>query len=332
MMMRCSYFLVCLFLISASLFVYATFELSPAPVLLWSGKNYFSGQQHLDTISHLDVEKMFQSFLGVSNIQSSLNQYFPKQQEQEQIPEVVVVFIESKLGTNQLSQLNSEQSLSFKHLKDLFRSSTSSMSIPYVISSSLLSGSLINVASELKQHSPSSQIILIKASGSEAFEDLSISHIVKSPFLSIDYLQHNKIFKNGVTDLILVYFDSNNFLEHDQQISSIQDIISTESNGNYISVFTADSSPHSKIKRVFTQQETEDFFGSGSMKNAMFPDDPDAWDDGDFPSFFPIQIFEIILTVIVMLVIAFIGIYCTYSIQTPQRYETPKSKRADHLG
>jgi hypothetical protein len=308
-----------LYLISAT-FAPSTF--STVPLLVWSGDDYFApGSHNPELISNEQLETLFQRVAGLKNQDSVIE--FVKTTS----PEVVVVFVENKLRTDQFSQYarqGANEHQTFNRLRTAFKSSKTSASCPYVLASEYLpiSDVISQTTNDLLQSSPTSTVYIVNDQ-TEAATQTQSGVINRSlvQFLE-DISLGNTIFSNGVTDFVAIHFSPKEettqataLSEDDSYIGTIHQIINKETNGNYIAVFTADTPQEKSIRRIrATKTEDENVEFTASVSNF-------------FSTYFPIQVTFALFTFALLIIILLVGILCTMSIQAPQRFETARARR-----
>jgi len=309
-----------LFLIGANI---APSTFSTVPLLAWSGDNYFAaGSHNPELISNDQLETLFQRVAGLQSQETAIE--FVKSTP----PEVVVVFVENKLRTDQFSQYAQRQDKGehqdFNRLRTAFKSSKSSASCPYVMASEYLplSDVISQTTNDLLQSSPSSSVYIINDQIDP--ETKTQSGVIRKTL--IQFLEEislgNSIFSNGVTDFVTIYFspkDENTLAtslnEDDSYIGTVHQIINKETNGNYIAVFTADTPQEKSIRRVrSTKNEDEVVFLTTSIGNF-------------FTKYFPLEVTLALVSIALLLLILVVGVVCTMNMQSPQRFETPRVRR-----
>jgi len=317
---------------------------SAVPILLWSQNQFFTGnQQHLDTVNKIDIQFLFHATcsMNTETLSSSLNKYLDKN---HQLPEVIVVFVEQKMSTDQLVQVsggyqrNPSTDVPFHHLKTILEAAKSSLVIPYayIQPSAPLTTSLTEFIDSFHTRFSSSAVIVSRSPNSALFAPLISKFTIKTHEELINFLKEEKtIYQNGAPDLIIVALDSNKFAEHDETIRTIDHIVSSKTNGNSISIFTADVPKHSHVQRSHTIEELDHFhvsvskMASGILSGTGTGVDP--YNVGMFDSYFPIQIFEIICVAAIILATVLIGSLCLFFSQTPKTYEVPKKQRVEMM-
>jgi len=308
---------------------------SSVPLLVWSKQNFFEGnQQYLNTISNLDIEKLLQTSVGVeTTIESSVDSLLNSLRSKH--PEVVILFIESNLGTEQLCQLSSAYSRNatdsvFRNLKNSLGSATSSIIFPYTLSgnSFSLSETILEVSLQLHAQQPTASIYLVRPEGGQGLHNLASSPVFesKTPDQLLVELQNAPIYNNGATDLIVVSFNQN-FAQDDAFLGTVEHIVSEKTEGNYLSMFSGLRPTRSRVLRQIQVGNDLDNVTYTGGTGCGSRDVQDAHNCNAYTTFFPIAVFQIIVVVVTLLIIVCFGIICTCSLQTPARFEVPKVKR-----
>jgi len=287
------------------------------------------------------VKSILQSLCSLSTEENPLSQYLKL--PSNEIPEVVVLYLEQRMSTDQLAELSSvyhrlpATSSSFLNLKEALEKAGSRVSVPFVSASSSSSWERISatgLSSLLDLFSakwPQAISILAKAPGSTFLAHLSNKIQTKTPEQLLEFLEKDTtIYTNGVPDLMIVSFDSPKFTDHDRYIGSVQKIINAKTEGNVVSVFTADTPKTTHVLRSYTVEQITYLQGmqdAHPVSKASLPGGATPYNVGAFSSYFPIQVFEIMCVAALAFTIIGTGTYCLFSTQTPQKYETPKKAR-----
>jgi len=226
------------------------------PLVIWSGESYLSGQNIGISVPLVlnDVESTFQSlFLGGSGL---LKNYFSPTLD----PEVVVLFLEQELRSEQLSVYSS----SFTNLKNLLKTEKSSLYAPFVDLELSLDSAVVSLVDTTVSNS--GKVFYV----GDSLPSFAQRRAPSSTVTDIDdfkefILKNSQIFTNSKTDLIIVYLHSgasqDKFKETDLVINSVHTLISS-STTKYVALYTAHSyaDPHlqmdfssSHLKRSLSQ-------------------------------------------------------------------------------
>jgi len=296
--------------------VYSMIE--TAPVFMWSNSQTFTGRnlQEIDVISARVLSKFTQT-------ESPISKYLVQKSEAQ---EVIIVFVEPFLSSEQIPLLSHAYDErpnggAFSNLKKLVETSKSSLVIPYTSSASVGSEFIRSLTASLPNggsvytvgDNTNSNVDSVQLTVAELLEKLGNSNWTP--------------LNNGVTDLIVVHFnaptasnydDSSVRTQYENDDHSIGAITTALEAVNYLAIFTSDSSsvrveshesrsshngPHIK---AFEQR-----FGQ-TFDTLYFTN----WPDGAI---------EAIIIMIPFIFILFIGICCTFCVQSDLKYDAEKT-------
>jgi hypothetical protein len=298
-----------------SVFVVSQSYTYDVPLAVWSGKNYIKGQNVgvSDYVTASEVEDMLRSFFkGESH--SFLTQYVDTSVGS---PEVVLLFAEAQLRSEQLSIYASE----LGQLKDLIRNSESSLSAPFVDMPSAFDINVANIAYQAK----SSGKVFYIGKGSVLLHD--IKHKVPETIVAISedtehtLKRNSAIFSDGVTDFIVIYLpkttaNSEKFKETDKTIRKVNSIVSTYT-PNYVSAYTALAYDNPEFnmefgeKTIITKRYVSYSLQTSNGTNVTNGTVP------VFRQYFGGWFWELVVTLVVLVPLLIIGTYAIDSIQTP---------------
>lgn len=275
---------------------------SPVPLMMWTGGSTKFGEgQNLQTLDSSKVEQVFKNAL-TSGV------------------EVVVVFVEPRMSTENIWETES-----FTNLQEFTKQSATIY--PYVSTEN--KGVAASLAGVLAQSKSSGKIILAEDQSSGFLSSLSVEKVTKQQLLEL-LRKSNAIFNNGVTDVVVVNFDSktdnvfgiganvvSELAQDDQYIKSVVDAVVAKTN-KYLAVFTADKPNRSTVSRTPSEVPPH---GRLALRDNTTPP--------DYTSYFPILMLEVYIAAIVMLIIVFLGILCTCSLQSPARFENPNKHKKE---
>lgn len=251
-----------------------------SPVFFWSGTSYFTSKnaQYLGSTDSHDITDFI-----LSTRTNSLSKFHS---ENAQSPELVVMYIE---------RLSAQHS--FKGLKSILDSATSSLLVPYNYHKSGVSAQFVDELIVRNQK-------VIVAQDDTVSSTASIIHVQRSGLKQ--YLQqHTELFNNGATDYVLVYLPD----QEDSYVSELDAAIKTLSNSNYVAIYATDS-PSSEIMESITAVQVH----VTAVQRDMW-----YYAQGEF---WPVSVWEGILASIVLIVLLLIGVGCTATVQTPNRWGT----------
>lgn len=305
------------------------------PVLMWSDKQLFTKSQVTDTVSTEDIDFALTSLFNKNtNKASKISSVF---NEDATTPEVVILFVESKLRTDQVpfiaSAYGSTPGGSLSHLKSSMEAAKSTLAMPYAAVSgvTLLDQTLL----DLIDQTASGNVFMSSVGGSQLFSRIKQLSSVKSVELSniMSTLQANNAFTNGVADLVIVCFDTtSDFSQHDSIIADLLKSISAK--GNYVAAYTANMPSASNMIWTFEEHNKEEF----ARIVDLYMDEPltDGNGTGNTTNpnsthhkrinYFPGPFLEALLVVAILLTMLFTGACAIFSLQTPDKWEAPKIK------
>jgi len=312
-----------LFVLSSSRFA------ADVPLAIWSGESYLSGQNIGISVPLVlnDVHSTFQSlFLSGSGI---IKNYFSPTLD----PEVVVLFLEPELRSEQLSVHAS----SFTNLKYLLKNEKSSLFAPFVDLEFSLDNTVVslidttitnegNVFYVGESLPPFAQ----RGAPSRTFTDINDFK---------EFITKNTIiFTNSKTDLIIVYLHSDasqdKFKETDLDIKLVHTIISS-STTKYVALYTALSYADPHLKMDFSSSHQKRSLSQETNSSAPVPESgipQPAFNSSPAPSPFSNQtnatipifrqyfggwFWELVIVCSVLIPLLIISVFAIDSIQTP---------------
>jgi len=292
---------------------------STSPLLLWSNTG---------SLSH--VNKQIIEITDVSDIPKS----FQNGQETKggaDIPELLIVFVEPQLTTEQLSLLTHSHlpqtnGGSFSNLKRLMETSKSSTVYPYVTTSDFNTVGTSLITSLVRNLGEAASIVV-------AGDSVSSSGVFRGKFvttISFELLREKlalgkewNLLGNGVTDLLVVKFGSPSFVNtnevkiektyavDDQLFSMVDEALSQTS---YIAMFTSDSPIiHASVEMSFPQSHP-----SLTRFERRFQQTTDL---GNWPD----SVVQALLVSVPLLIILFIGITCTFNVQSDLKFDAERA-------
>jgi len=300
----------------ASVLLHEVFSMTEtAPVFMWSNTQTFTGRniQEIDVISARSLSKFMQT-------ESPISKYMAK----SDAPEIIVLFVEPFYLSSEefplFAHAYDEQPNggAFSNLKALVETSKSSIVIPYTSSASVGSEFIRSLTSSL--------------SGGSVYTVGDINSNIDSPnHLTVAQLTAKlgdskwTPLNNGVTDLIIVHFTEPINSETVETRSSSDDkligeIITAIDAVKYLAVFTSTSASihvENQSRRTTTPN------GGAHLKafEQRFGQNYDTlyftnWPDGAI---------EAIIIMIPFIFILFIGVCCTFCLQSDLKYDAEKA-------
>eukprot|EP01119_Soliformovum_irregulare_P021175 TRINITY_DN69_c0_g1_i1.p1 TRINITY_DN69_c0_g1~~TRINITY_DN69_c0_g1_i1.p1 ORF type:complete len:313 (-),score=80.49 TRINITY_DN69_c0_g1_i1:156-1034(-) len=271
-----------------------------SPVLAWSNINYFTGR-------NLQINEIVST-----NLFNRGSRYV----DDEKKPEVIFIFAEPELRTEQLSLLTHSHSVNpnggaLGNLKALIESySTSSITLPYTSSDNGKIASTI-VDNIVNKYETSSITVSDQESRNKMLKDIT-------------YGQWD-ILKNGKTEVVYVTFQSpsvhgdgasviENYKADDEFIMQVHNALKSQS-VPYAAAFTSQQTgleKHLQSQRALNAARASVIYA-------------DVKEDGSI--YWPSIVNEVILLMAPLLLILVIGICCTAQIQSAYKYEVPDKKK-----
>jgi len=302
-----------------------------SPLLLWSNTNYFTSrnEQIVPLVSTDDIEAAFQQ----SNKENAIKNFVNANVK----PEVIAVFIQPHLKTTELITFSDARNAqpnggAFKNLKRFVETSPSSLVLPYVFSTHNIQerpniGTVI--VDDIIKHLPSSANVIVASNDAEV---ATIKSIEKVKVISLNELSkmahqsHWDILSNGVTDVIVVYLDKADQDNSREVINAGDDymnnIVASLKRANYVAAFTADS-PVDSIHQSFPSTHPVLQRFAASVQQVLDETYVATNDDGLMPD----SIVEALLVMLPFLIILFVGVCCTYNIQSVLKFDAERPKR-----
>jgi len=288
-----------------------------SPVFMWSNTQTFTGRniQEINVIPARALSKFI-------NTESPISQYLTK----SATPEVIIVFVEPFLSSEQIPILAHAYDAQpnggvFSNIKTLVETARSSLVIPYTSSPSVGSEFIRSLTASLIGGS-----VYTVEDGNTNID--SPNHMTASELVKkIESSSWTPLY-NGVTDLIVVHFTapvSSNYddaavqKQYESDDQSVATIVSALGDVNYLAIFTSESG----APRLDSQTRRSVEANGAHMKafNKRFGQSYDTlyttnWPDGAI---------EALIIMIPFIFILFIGICCTFCVQSDLKYDAEKS-------
>jgi len=288
------------------------------PLAVWSGTDYLKGSNRVSQyITPGETEQLIRSFVNRGPFSGILSDYVNFDSNHQ--PEVIVLFIEAQLRSEQLSTYAS----SLTSFKNILKNSPSSLQVPFVDMSSAFDGHVIQIVKSINEATGK---VYYFGKGSHLLQDILQLNpntvIGLKPDFENTIKKNSKIFTNGVTDLILVYFSAHHespdkFAETDSVITNVHTLISSHTS-DYVSVYTALAYDNpefnyefggDKRKTVAKRFILQSHNGTSNNSNQSVP--------SIFRQYFGGWFWELFICLLIMIPLLVIGTYGIDSIQTP---------------
>jgi hypothetical protein len=287
------------------------------PLAAWAGKDLFKGE-HVGVsnyVNSMDSEILLRSFIHTDDRIGVLSQYVDSKVH----PEVLVIFMEAQLRSEQLSTYAS----SLVKFRNIFKNAQSSLQVPFVDMPHAFDIHMLNVVTKVKINDGK---VFYLGKGSPLLKDIlnrEQKTISSSDFANVGslFVRHDKIFSNGRTDLILVYLSSTDtakkFEETDNVIADIHHLITSHTE-NYVCVYTGLAYDNPEFNVDFGTQQTP--LLKRSLAYVLQHDNDTNSTNGSIPVFrqyFGGWFWELFVVMIFLVPLLIIGTYSIDSIQTP---------------
>lgn len=157
-------------------------------------------------------------------------------------------------------------------------------------------------------------------------------------------LESSSVFTNGITDLVVVCFDkpingkatTTTFTHHDDMIGSLSESIKTASKGNYVAMYAANMPASSQLIWTFEEHSRAEQSQNLMMYMADGNDNSNCSNSSNCSCFsncsshhrvnyFPGPLIEVFIISAILLAMLFTGACAIFSLQTPDKWEAPKS-------
>jgi len=300
------------------------------PLFVWSGNQIFSqhNEQTLQTLTDQDIENSLEALLLNTEGKTFINDI-------QGTPEVVIVFVEPQLHTDQIPHFASAYSTSpnggaFSSLKNIIESSKASLVAPYVTASnqySLVDALLARVSSKL---TPKGTVLIVRDAGSAQFL-LELSSLPHQTATTSE-LKGSNLFTNGVADLIVVSLPFADNVElfkaHDELIGALSQMVSTATSGNFVGMYTGNAIISSDIITTFEDPNADlhrPYYLSTRYWSSVTVDTTNATSNTSSPrTYLTGPILETFMVVIALITMIFVGMCNLCKLQVPETYEAPK--------
>lgn len=227
---------------------------------------------------------------------------------------------------------NNRESLS--RLRQSMSASQSSVEVPFLEHDSEADFIVPSIAS-LASHLPSgAKVVFLGSARSALYNRLKHSVPSVEAVAASSLTKENSIFSNGKTDLLIVSLSSADLslsskLERDDKhIAAIQSVVEEATNGNFVSLFTAESVALPAIETEFKDSKTHVRVAlaqqQGQEDNAS--DETTEPNVPDWAAYFPSWFWEGLVTFLFFVGTALVIIYALMYLQTPTVFLVEKKK------
>jgi len=304
----------------------------PSPILIWSDMGYFSGKnvQIKDSVTPYDLQKFI--LHAISQEMDQGNPLLASVISNDK-PEVVVLYLEPKISTSQLSQYSSAfstgQGGSFKNLKNNIEQSTTSVVAPYFTLTGYTQDDIhITIANIIRLHLEQNPTAYTVFSAINLYQDfdkqIPIGELMDTLKSKEDMLH------DGVTDLVIVEFTklevdiATKYYEDDELLGEITSYIKDVTAGKYIGLFTSSQpstlSRYSSDEAHFFNYARFDYRLENNATNGTIPNGSNS------DTYFPPNVWEGLIVASLLFIITWIGVQCTFSLQSPEKFEGGRTR------
>jgi len=278
-----------------------------SPLFMWSNKQYFTGQ-------NIVVNELMSTDDVVSGLRGGESPLKEQLKEGRKQPEIVFVFVEPELRTEQFPMLADAYSVhpnggAFAKLKGTIESyARSSVVVPFTyVGSSKSIGS--SIASDMVTNLHGGSVIVVNSE--TAFAERTGIQRLSLEGLKEIATKDWSLLSNGVTDVVIVYFESpavhpnnvyqvsSSYANDDAYMHSILDPLSA----SYLAIFTADKPASESVKQARASLAVQQLTSQ---------------------SIYPPDVIEAQIIMIPFLFILFVGICCTSSVQSSLKFDAEK--------
>eukprot|EP01113_Clastostelium_recurvatum_P010431 TRINITY_DN1518_c0_g1_i1.p1 TRINITY_DN1518_c0_g1~~TRINITY_DN1518_c0_g1_i1.p1 ORF type:complete len:313 (+),score=120.76 TRINITY_DN1518_c0_g1_i1:80-1018(+) len=292
----------------SAVYVLSSSSIYTIPVLAWSPiPSFFTSTTTLATVSSRQFDASISSLLGASNSDVAFS-------SDKQV-EIVVLFVEQQLRTDQVSKYASAGQ--FSGIKALVDGAASSFVAPYAVAGE--EGSLVQGAVEHAAALDGAKVVLATQEGSYMNAANVDARVALEDLAS--FLASSDILSNGQADLLVVSFASG--AAHDAQVSEIIAAVAARTN-KYAAIYTAASAPAPPAAEVVAESHmySRFFFDDANNQTNCTGNGTTIVYDRDF---FIGTMLEVYVISAILLSIVLCGLCNMWELQTPERFDPPKA-------
>jgi len=280
-----------------------------SPVFMWSNTQYFTGQ-------NVVVNELMSTEDVVSSLGGGESPLKIQLKEGRQQPEIVFVFVEPELRTEQFPMLADAYSVhpsggAFSKLKGTIESyARSSLVVPFThVGNSKSIGS--SIATDMITNLPQGGNVIVVNSETAFSGRTGIQRLTLEGLKVLLSTKDCSLLSNGVTDVVIVYFSSpavhpnnvdqvsSSYANDDAYMHSILDSMTA----SYLAIFTADKPASESIKQARASLSVQQL-----APQSIYPGD----------------VLEAQIVMIPFLFILLVGLCCTSSVQSDLKFDAEK--------
>jgi len=259
---------------------------------MWSGNSYFQGKNG-ECTETLQTNTLIDFILSRGS-ENPLTKFT----RADQSTELVVVWIQPEAAMSNYA---------YSFLEPVLAGAASSLVVPFVYRDSFTPSISATILNNFK---PEATKIVASSNKPDA---VALNQL-------LDHLkQNNGIFTNGIADLVLVYLDTQP--DDGALISAVDQLVKEQTGGQYVSFYTSDAEyvppEKTRTRREAYEEETTTYARAARST------------DYGTSTYWPKGVWEGLLVAALLLVILSVGLWCTYELQTPTKWERDH-RRQDH--
>jgi len=266
------------------------FPTFPTPTFLWAGNEYFTAK-NAECIASVQMDALTDFVTKLTNpkervFQTDLIKYVSKDAV---APEVLILYIEPKAELSHTA---------YSFLQTSVTTAVSSVIVPNLYQSSYASAS-----ESLGPILDGTTVVADNRKDAVPFSQLS------------QYLTDNSgIFSNGVVDVIVVYLPGDS--SKAATFANTQEQISVRSAGSFVAAYTAEAGyTAADTKRPVSRREVDAHDRLARTANIR----------STLETYWPKEVFEGIFVFVILGILLVVGMWCTFSLQTPSKWEKIKA-------
>jgi len=271
-----------------------SFPSMPLTTFMWAGNGYFITKNG-ECSETLQTSALVDFMTGSKSKENVLAQFVRTPTDR---PEVVVIWVQAEASMSHCA---------YSFLEDILAGASSSLVAPFIYKDTSADPPLSTAV--LENWRKDAQVVVVSEDRFSA---------IKPNQLAEHLADNAAMFTNGIPDLVLIYVDEKS--DRTTLINSVDRLINERTGGRYVAFFTADveyvppqQSPKTHNKRDVAEEEI-------SEQRVLRSDFATA-------DYWPRGIWEGLFVTALLLTILSVGLWCTYELQTPSRWERDKRRQ-----
>jgi len=262
---------------------------------MWAGDGYFITKNG-ECSETLQTSSLLDFITGSPSKENPLAKFTRRSGD---LPEVVVIWVQPEASMSHSA---------YAFLEELLVRAASSVVVPFVYKDTSADPPLSTAV--LGNWRKDAQVIVVS-------EEEKINAIRPNQ-LPEHLAEQATIFTNGIADLVLIYVDEKS--DRIALINSVDSLINERTKGRYIAFFTSDVEyvPPQKNTQTHNKREVDEYM---VREQRVLRSD---YGTGDY---WPKGIWEGLFVTALLLTILGVGLWCTFELQTPTRWERDKRRQ-----